>query len=69
MAPMTSNYSLPLSVHGHVALQNTVRSGFTTLDTVIAALAARVTALEADVLATQTKLNDSNSQFFDGDPG
>jgi len=67
--PVTANYSLPLSVYGHVALQNSVRTGFGLIDTALAAVAARVTALEADVLAVQTGLNDSNSQFFTGDPG
>jgi len=57
--PVTANYSLPLSVYGHVALQNTVRSGFTLLDTALAALAARVAVVEAAVESI-----DSNSVGF-----
>lgn len=60
--PKTATLSLPLKVHGHVALQQAVKSGFQLIDSAYAALEARVTALE-------TGLNDSNSQFFDGDPG
>lgn len=65
----TTNYGFPQSVNGTVALKRSVKTGFQSVDTVIAALAARVTALEADVLALQGGLNDSNSQFFTGDPG
>lgn len=61
-SPTTTNYNLPLNVAGHVPLQRAVREGFTTLDTVVAALAARVLALE-------TALNDSNSTYFNGTPG
>lgn len=60
--PVTANYSLPLSVYGHVALQNSVRAGFTLIDTALA-------DLRADVLALQTAANDSNSAHFNGDPG
>lgn len=62
MANQTSNLALPLNVQGHVALQQSVKSGFEKID-------AYVAALEARVLALETKLNDSNSQFFDGEPG
>lgn len=61
-APVTPNLSLPLNVAGHVPLQNAVREGFTTLDTVVADLQARLLALE-------TAANDSNSLHFNGDPG
>lgn len=59
-APVTANYQLPLSVLGHVQLQNTVRNGFTLIDAAIKALDTRVDAIELGLGTT-----DSNSRFLD----
>ena len=52
--PKTPNLGLPLKVHGHVALQNTVKQGFEIIDAELASLDQRLAALEGAI-------NDSNS--------
>jgi|GEM_PF-6807146 len=55
--PKTATLDLPLKVQGHVALQQTVKTGFELIDAAFAALQARVVALEA----FQAGVEDSNS--------
>jgi len=67
-APVTANYSLPLSVYGHVALQNTVRNGFTLIDAALKSLQDQVTAHRQEFEDLATVLDDSNSALINHDP-
>ena len=61
-AESTTSLGLRTRTNGVVQHQQTTKFNAEKTDELIAALQARVTALE-------TGLNDSNSQFFNGTPG